>query len=217
MLARAIVDIALHQRTMTFDEAVAFYVDSVGMMPTDGRTRRGREELDVPVHGAHVLAGHAGDSSTCAARCSARGPAFRSGVPRRASRLRLHSGAADRAADDGSAVTRCLAPQCAVRSSAIVALARSLCWRVLLAPAERRGAVERPAHRRLRPRARHHEPLRTHILEDIQSCVIEGLTITDENMNIVPVLAAEVPTLENGGVGCAPMAAWTSPGSCVRA
>ena len=40
----------------------------------------------------------------------------------------------------------------------------------------------------------------THILEDIQTCVIEGLTITDDSMNVVPVLATEVPTLENGGV-----------------
>jgi hypothetical protein len=45
----------------------------------------------------------------------------------------------------------------------------------------------------------------THILEDIQSCVVEGLVTSDEHMNIVPVLAAEIPTLENGGVkltGC---------------
>ena len=40
----------------------------------------------------------------------------------------------------------------------------------------------------------------THILEDIQACVIEGLTVTDERMNVVPVLATEVPTLANGGV-----------------
>ena len=40
----------------------------------------------------------------------------------------------------------------------------------------------------------------THILEDIQSCIIEGLTITDEKMNVVPLLASEVPTPENGGV-----------------
>ena len=44
----------------------------------------------------------------------------------------------------------------------------------------------------------------THILEDIQSCVIEGLTTNDENMRIVPVLASEVPTLENGGVALRP-------------
>ena len=40
----------------------------------------------------------------------------------------------------------------------------------------------------------------THILEDIQSCVVEGLVTSDEQMNIVPVLAAEIPTIENGGV-----------------
>ena len=40
----------------------------------------------------------------------------------------------------------------------------------------------------------------THILEDIQTCVIEGLTITDDKMNVVPLLAAEVPSLANGGV-----------------
>ena len=40
----------------------------------------------------------------------------------------------------------------------------------------------------------------THILEDIQTCVIEGLVTTDEKMNVVPVLAAEIPTQANGGV-----------------
>src|SRR5205807_4144792 len=40
----------------------------------------------------------------------------------------------------------------------------------------------------------------THILEDIESCVVEGLVTNDEQMNVVPVLAAEVPTQANGGV-----------------
>lgn len=40
----------------------------------------------------------------------------------------------------------------------------------------------------------------THILEDVQSCVVEGLVTTDERMNVVPLLAAEIPTPENGGV-----------------
>jgi len=40
----------------------------------------------------------------------------------------------------------------------------------------------------------------THILEDIQSCIVEGLTTTDEQMRVVPLLATDVPTLENGGV-----------------
>src|SRR5262249_42563374 len=40
----------------------------------------------------------------------------------------------------------------------------------------------------------------THILEDIQTCVVEGLTTTDEKMNVVPLVAERVPTLENGDV-----------------
>jgi peptide/nickel transport system substrate-binding protein len=40
----------------------------------------------------------------------------------------------------------------------------------------------------------------THILEDIQTCIVEGLTITDEQMRVVPLLATQVPTIENGGV-----------------
>ena len=44
----------------------------------------------------------------------------------------------------------------------------------------------------------------THILEDIQSCIVEGLTTTDERMNVVPLLATEVPTIKNGGVRLRP-------------
>ncbi len=44
----------------------------------------------------------------------------------------------------------------------------------------------------------------THILEDIQTCVVEGLTTTDERMNVIPLLATEVPTLQNGGVRIRP-------------
>jgi peptide/nickel transport system substrate-binding protein len=40
----------------------------------------------------------------------------------------------------------------------------------------------------------------THILEDIESCVVEGLVTNDQKMNVVPVLAIEVPTTDNGGV-----------------
>ena len=40
----------------------------------------------------------------------------------------------------------------------------------------------------------------THILEDIESCVVEGLVTNDEHMNVVPVLASDVPTIENKGV-----------------
>jgi len=44
----------------------------------------------------------------------------------------------------------------------------------------------------------------THILEDIETCVVEGLTTNDEQMNVVPLLAREVPTLDNGGVRMRP-------------
>ena len=44
----------------------------------------------------------------------------------------------------------------------------------------------------------------THILEDIESCVVEGLVTNDERMNIIPVLALEVPTTQNGGVTLRP-------------
>jgi peptide/nickel transport system substrate-binding protein len=40
----------------------------------------------------------------------------------------------------------------------------------------------------------------THILEDIEAGVVEGLVTNDEEMKIIPVLAAEIPTTENGGV-----------------
>ncbi|MEZ5290807.1 MAG: peptide ABC transporter substrate-binding protein [Vicinamibacterales bacterium] len=40
----------------------------------------------------------------------------------------------------------------------------------------------------------------THILEDIETCVVEGLVTTNERMEVVPLLAASIPTLENGGV-----------------
>jgi len=40
----------------------------------------------------------------------------------------------------------------------------------------------------------------THILEDIEAGVVEGLVTNDEEMKIIPVLAAELPTTENGGV-----------------
>jgi peptide/nickel transport system substrate-binding protein len=44
----------------------------------------------------------------------------------------------------------------------------------------------------------------THILEDIHSCIVEGLTTTDENMNTVPLLAEIVPSVENGLVRLRP-------------
>lgn len=38
----------------------------------------------------------------------------------------------------------------------------------------------------------------THILEDTMICITDGLTVWDESMDVVPVLAETVPTPENG-------------------
>ena len=62
LLARAIVDIGLHERSLTVDEAV-------GDLPRSDRhgggggTSRDLQELDVPRHRVHVLAGHRGPAS----------------------------------------------------------------------------------------------------------------------------------------------------------
>jgi peptide/nickel transport system substrate-binding protein len=74
-----------------------------------------------------------------------------------------------------------------------------------VAPACRRGPQGPPPSNDLLVIGYDREPdtlnrFSTHILEDIQTCVIEGLTITDERMNILPLLASDVPTLANGGV-----------------
>jgi hypothetical protein len=45
MLARAIVDIELHQRTMTFQQAVQFYVDRVGMSADAARSEAVRNSM----------------------------------------------------------------------------------------------------------------------------------------------------------------------------
>ena len=46
----------------------------------------------------------------------------------------------------------------------------------------------------------------THILEDTMICIVEGLTVWNEKMEVVPVLAEVVPSYENGG--------WAAP-SCM--
>ena len=40
----------------------------------------------------------------------------------------------------------------------------------------------------------------TGFLGDAQATVIEGLLAPDENAKYIPMLATEVPTLENGGI-----------------
>jgi len=47
-------------------------------------------------------------------------------------------------------------------------------------------------------------PYASGFLGDVAACVIEGLIAPDENTNYVPVLASEVPTVENGLIKVAP-------------
>ena len=70
-------------------------------------------------------------------------------------------------------------------------------------PAGSTGSAARPADRLVVGYDREPDTLNrftTHILEDIETCVVEGLVTTDEKMTIVPLLAASIPTVENGGV-----------------
>lgn len=84
-----------------------------------------------------------------------------------------------------------------VRRSALIALALAAC-------AREGGNVRAPSNDLLVV-AYDREPdtlnrFSTHILEDVQTCIVEGLVTTDEKMQVVPLLAREIPTMENGGV-----------------
>ena len=74
---------------------------------------------------------------------------------------------------------------------------------LVVAGGARRAPAARPADRLVVGYDREPDTLNrfsTHILEDIETCVVEGLVTTDEKMTIVPLLAASIPTMENGGV-----------------
>src|SRR5438876_2527533 len=156
------------------------------------------QELDVPGQRDHVLARHGG-SPSAPARPGARGgiELLASPVSRQRARLRIDSGAAHCRIDglrlaSAGGMTRSAK---ASRYLIVAALALSAC---------RRPAAVAPSNDLLIV-GYDREPdtlnrFSTHILEDIQTCVVEGLTTTDERMNLVPLLAVDVPTLENGGV-----------------
>lgn len=85
----------------------------------------------------------------------------------------------------------------ATRRGALLALALAACTR--------EGGTGRAPSNDLLVVAYDREPdtlnrFSTHILEDVQTCIVEGLVTTDEQMRVIPLLAREVPTPENGGV-----------------
>ena len=106
-------------------------------------------------------------------------------------------------------------------SAAVCAIAAALAHRPVVARRRARGAaatsgaVQRPAHHRLRPRARHAEPLQHAHPRGHPVGVVEGLTVTDEQMqDRAAARRRSTRRSRTAASCCGPMAAWTSPGSC---
>ena len=125
-------------------------------MPPSRRARRSGEELHVPWHRHHVLARHADIHRLReAVQLVVRANGSRCGAFTASCWLWLHSRATGRTHDERGG--RIVLPRTAIPAFDL--------WRppsvavVLAAGPSAPGAVERPADRRLRPRARHDEPL----------------------------------------------------------
>src|SRR5207248_7839249 len=111
-------------------------------------------------------------------------------LSRSAARLRFDSGAARRAC----VVVRTIRIAFAVVVATIVAVA-SGCARRTAGPSPSNDLLIVGYDREPDTLNR----FSTHILEDIQTCVVEGLTTTDERMQVVPLLARGAPDGEDGG------------------
>jgi uncharacterized protein (DUF885 family) len=75
MLARAIVDISLHERSMTFDQAIRFYAEEVGMDPAAARSETVKNSM-FPCTAIMYWLGTQAILDLRAARRTALGPAF---------------------------------------------------------------------------------------------------------------------------------------------
>ena len=96
LLARAVVDIGLHERTLTFDEARRDLSRSRRHVTGSG-PRRDVQELDVPGNGDHVLARHRGAAPTSPGTATSRRRiVLAPPVSRSRARIRLDPCAADR-------------------------------------------------------------------------------------------------------------------------
>jgi peptide/nickel transport system substrate-binding protein len=180
LAARAVVDLAMHTSQMTVDEAASLYRDRASMSAPAARAEAVKNSMFpcaavmywLGTNGLHAL------RSECSKR---QGATF--------SLRRFH----DQVLSYGSIPV----PLMAKLLLSTVAL-------VLCVACGAGQPLTRPAVDTLIV-GYDREPdtlnrFSTHILEDIQTCVIEGLVTTDEEMRIVPLLATEVPTLENKGV-----------------
>ncbi len=178
LLARAVVDIGLHEGSLTFDEAVGVYRDRIGMTQDAARSEACKNSM---FPGTAVMYWLGTDA--------------------------LHRLRRDREATEGSSFSlRRFHDRVLGFGSIPVPLLAQLLMLVLLAASGcgPRREVGGPSNELLIV-GYDREPdtlnrFSTHILEDIQTCVIEGLTTTNERMEIVPLLATEIPGIENGGV-----------------
>ena len=186
---------------------------SMGLMPAAAARGEAVQELDVPGHGGDVLAGHARDPP--AARRAAR--ARRAGV--------LGAGASTiELLGHGSIPVALIARL--MTQGIHVKMTRTWCLVVvgMLAAGVRprargrTGRLERAAHRRLRPRARHAQPLqhahpRGH--PDLRHRGADDHRREDEHRAAARGRGADAR--RTAASRCARTAAWTSPGSCAPA
>jgi peptide/nickel transport system substrate-binding protein len=181
LLARAVVDIGLHEGSLTFDEGISVYRDRIGMSEDAAAAETCKNSM-FPATALMYWLGLSGLQALRREREKAEGSSF--------SLRRFH----DRLLRFGSIP--------------VPLIAQIFALLVLVAGCGPRSALNAPSNDLLVV-GYDREPdtlnrFSSHILEDIHACVVEGLTTTNERMEIVPLLATEVPTLENGGVRLQP-------------
>ncbi len=207
-------------------DAVRFYVEQVGMSDRR-RAGRGRQEFDVSVYGDHVLVRHAGDSRPASRDASGvKGRAFSlrrfhdellgyGSIPvPLVARMMTRGSSLDRDERDSSTPRRFGAPLGMTGLRRLSSALRSQRW-LRKDGGNRAGAVERPAHRRLRSRARHDEPLRD--AHPRGHPVVRRRRARHERREDERRARArrrDSDARERRRRSCAPTAAWTSRGSC---
>ena len=227
LAARAVVDLALHRGEMSLDEAAAFFAARGLMPPATARAEAIKASM-FPGDAADVLARHP-RSTTSGVNCGSVKP----GAP---SLREFHDRFLSYGAIPVPLIARLMTrppeehedtmKRSRVRDSRGHRHADPiLSWLFLRAFVPSWRLCLRLWHRRPR-RGRSgpsnellivgydREPdtlnrFSTHILEDIQTCVIEGLTITDDKMNIVPLLATRSRRWPTAASCCGRTAGWT--------
>ncbi len=193
LAARAVVDLGLHAGSMTFDEAVGVYRDRVGMSPEAAHGEACKNAM-FPATAIMYWLGTEGLHRLRRSRRAGRRPlVLAAALSRSGAVIRLHSDAVA----GRRMVTARRGAACGAAILALVAAAPAA------AGCRGRSATTAPSNDRLIV-GYDREPdtlnrFSTHILEDIQTCIVEGLTTTDEQMRVVPLLATDVPTRREPG------------------